>query len=32
LTADLPATKQRYLDHIAPKDLIDTMQARDWAL
>jgi len=23
---------QRYLDHIAPKDLIDTMQRREWAV
>ena len=26
------ATTQRYLDHIAPKDLIDTMQRREWAV
>ena len=26
------ATTQRYLDHIAPKDVIDTMQRREWAL
>ena len=26
------ATTQRYLDHIAPKDLIETMQARAWVL
>lgn len=26
------ATTQRYLDHIAPKDVIDTMQRRRWEL
>lgn len=25
------ATTQRYLDHIAPKDVIEAMQARVWA-
>jgi integrase len=26
------ATTQRYLEHIAPADLIDTMQRREWEL
>jgi integrase len=26
------ATTQRYLDHIAPKEVIDTMQRREWVL
>jgi site-specific recombinase XerD len=26
------ATTQRYLDHIAPKDLVEAMQAREWEL
>jgi integrase len=25
------ATTQRYLDHIVPKEVIETMQARTWA-
>jgi site-specific recombinase XerD len=26
------ATTQRYLDHIAPKDVVEAMQAREWAV
>jgi hypothetical protein len=26
------ATTQRYLDHIAPKDVVEAMQAREWSV